>query len=334
MLNLNTIILQNIKQRIPSHILPVHYLMDTLDIDKEPAYRRVRNQVRFTLEESLRIADNLSISIDTLVGRQQTNIADIILPPLLNDSMEASVKMFELALKTLNELHENTKIIAAVNSLPWHYFPCPLLLKHQYYDLVNHSMPFNTPFSKVEVPPHILQLHQQIITGLTKLKEVTCCVDKNIVTKTINEIKFYHSLGVYSREDVEQIQQELFDFLHFMVIVNTTGRTGDYNTGQDYQPIQYKSHLFHIRFHFYISQFPIENNSIYYYGENGEEMLHIWFYPECPFIVKNNPLIIERHKRWLSSKSKYNTLITDTNITELYRIYQDIYDTVKNLLAD
>lgn len=60
-------LLDAIKDRLPQDQI-VGRLMDTLCIGKEAAYRRLRGDVSFTLEEAVTIALELGISIDDVMG--------------------------------------------------------------------------------------------------------------------------------------------------------------------------------------------------------------------------------------------------------------------------
>ena len=65
---LNTGLIEALKEKIPPKTNLANLLMDTLYIGREAIYRRLRGEVPFTLEEAALISRKLGVSLDKIVG--------------------------------------------------------------------------------------------------------------------------------------------------------------------------------------------------------------------------------------------------------------------------
>ena len=66
-------LINEMKDRMPQDQSLASYLINTLCIGKEAAYRRLRGEVAFTLDEIAIISCNLGISIDQIIGNHLAN---------------------------------------------------------------------------------------------------------------------------------------------------------------------------------------------------------------------------------------------------------------------
>lgn len=65
---LNTGLIEALKEKLPPKTNLANLLMDTLCIGREAIYRRLRGEVPFTLEEAALISRKLGVSLDKIVG--------------------------------------------------------------------------------------------------------------------------------------------------------------------------------------------------------------------------------------------------------------------------
>ncbi|GHU74688.1 hypothetical protein FACS189413_19420 [Bacteroidia bacterium] len=177
MKNLNANIIDEINKRLPDKEKTVHYLMDTLCIAKESAYRRLKSQIPFTFEEVVTIAQNLDFSIDKILGRDVDNRVFFDMPV---DITQAPAKIFQDMLENsrfvLQKLASSEKqnTIAAVNQLPFRYLPFKTLFKYEYchYLYTNGYIPLMTQFSEIAITPQMESLHEKCADYFAHLKRV------------------------------------------------------------------------------------------------------------------------------------------------------------------
>ena len=70
-MNLNKIVLTKILDIMPENLKPVTLLMEVLDIGKESAYRRLRGEKPFSMEEIYKLSLVLNFSLDEILERMR-----------------------------------------------------------------------------------------------------------------------------------------------------------------------------------------------------------------------------------------------------------------------
>ena len=65
---MNTELINILKNRTPERENTVDLLMNIIPIGKEAAYRRLRGEIPFSLEEAVTICQKLNVSLDVLAG--------------------------------------------------------------------------------------------------------------------------------------------------------------------------------------------------------------------------------------------------------------------------
>ena len=71
---LNTGLIEAVKEKLPEGSNLANTLMDILYIGKEAIYRRLRGEVPFTLSEAATISREMGVSLDKLVGWEYLSI--------------------------------------------------------------------------------------------------------------------------------------------------------------------------------------------------------------------------------------------------------------------
>jgi hypothetical protein len=318
MKNLNAKIIDEIRNRLTDKEKTVHYLMDTLCIAKESAYRRLKSQIPFTFEEVVTIAQSLDFSIDKILERSTDNRVFFDMPV---DITQTPAKIFQDMLENscliLQKLTSSEKqnTIAAINQLPFRFLPFKTLLKYEYYHYLytNGYISLMTRFSDIAITPQMESLHEKCADYFVHLRNVTGIIDNTLCSKIIKGIRYYHDLGLISYEDLQSLQADLFKLFE---IFETMVRTGQNYVGSAYS--------------IYYSVHSIDSNSIYYEYYN-KIMSQIWIYPESPITIKNNSLICNMQKSWLESIIRNSMLITKSNNIQQIEILRDIYKQISEL---
>ena len=145
------------------------------------------------------------------------------------------------------------------------------------------------------------------------LNNITCVIDSRIHLDIIKKIQYYSRLKIISAEDLEILQNELFELLKTYESLLRNGRN---SFGSEYT--------------FYYSIFPIDSNIVFLrYDDNY--LLQIWIYPERPVEIVKSHIILDLQKRWIDSKIRNSTLITKTNDTQHIEMLRNVYHQVSEL---
>lgn len=295
--NLRKIIISKIQDRIPANIKTINYLMDILDMGRESAYRRMRGEISFSIEEIAKLSVALDFSIDKLVGKTTENRVLFDLPIDRNDDTS---KAFTVMLQQYdkNIVHqveaETTETIMALNLLPSIFTSCfDNLFRYSYYRWAHQTSAdsLSYRFSDVVLPPEIIDLQKRIKSNFGKTKNSVYILDPEMFVNTIRGINYYYRRKLINDEELRLLKDDLLGLVNLM---EKSMQTGIFDSCS--------------RFYFYLSSVSIESNSAYIMYDD-HRISHFQIYLVNPIVIHNSELCIV-HKNWLESLKKYSTLIT------------------------
>jgi len=316
MQNFNTQIIKEIIKQSPGDRNPVNFLTRTFPMSKETAYRRIRNQIPFTIEEIVVIAKCFNLSIDELFGLKSEN--NLFLNKdfdVEQDAVSIYSNLLRGDIKFMEELLVSTgvKITATMNLIPFRLLPYKSLFKLEYGHYMYSSGKISlvaARYSDIELPPIINDLHDKATACFSRLNNITCIVDSMLYSNIIKKIEYYRRLQFFSIEELQLLQAELFDLLEKY---ENLLRNGKNSSDSDYV--------------FYYSLFNLESNLVSFeYG--GDSLLQFWIYPESPTVVKNNQLLNDIQKRWIESKIRNSILITKTTDVHQIEMLRNVYQKI------
>ena len=318
MQSVNSEIIKEIIRQSPGMKSPVGRLVKTLSVSRETAYRRIRNQIPFSIDEVVVIAKQFNLSIDKLFDLESDNSLSNknfnverkpvdIYSGLIEDDIEIMEKLLT---------SKNVKITATLNNIPFRFLPCKSLFKldycHYMYSVGKISL-VTTRYSDIEVPSVLNELHKKSISCFNRLNDITCIVDSMLFFGIIKKIQYYYRLKFISDEDLQHLQLELFELLK---AYENLLRNGKNSAGSNYT--------------FYYSFFNFESNTISFeYDDNS--LLQIWIFPESPILIKNNHQIDALQKRWIDSKIRNSILITKSADVNQIEMIRDVYHQIEGL---
>ena len=127
--NPNANLIEAMKEKLPLKGQLADMLMDTLYIGKEAAYRRLRGEVPFTLQESALISRKLGISLDKIIGLSfksnamfNINIVDY------DDPFESYYNILEKYVSLINTMPDDPNSVMGTSA---NIIPQTLYLKHE-----------------------------------------------------------------------------------------------------------------------------------------------------------------------------------------------------------
>jgi len=298
--SLNDKLIEKIEQYFTDKKQIIPYLMDTLCLTKESAYRRVRKRVPFSIDELQRIADDMFWSIDELMSDKQHHKVCFNLDICMDRSPQEIYKnMLEKSAGDIKNLLtlSNLKIYAVINRLPFVYFPFEYLFKLEYcMFLAQHNqLPFGSAYDEIHVPSEINKLKKDCCYHYRLLKNVTCVVDGNLFTYIIQVMRYFYQIRFLSKQNVVELKRELKEFFLFVEQLL-----------RDWKSEYYKAYSI------YYTPLNLEANVIYYEWDDGK-MTQLWIHEECPIVIRDYQLLQQWQKQWIESKLKHSTLVTNAS---------------------
>jgi len=285
-----------------------HYLIDTLDLSKESAYRRIRNEVFFTFEEIAILSLKLEISIDKLIGSNASK-AYLDMPLCYAEKPEDIYKEILLGnIKALKKLHEaqDSMQYSILNRLPYGLITySEAISKFYYYKWYLHIQKEvdKIPFSEFIVPQSLMECFDEfaLVSGKTPGK-MDLILDPNCFVYTVNEIDYYRKRGLLNENDIKTLKEQLLSIVDQIADVARNGT----NVSQAEIKI-------------YLSGIDIEP-SYSYVEYDGNMAFFIWS-PAGDIVTSTNPEFCARQKEWIESLIRHTTLITQCNEIQQLRFF-------------
>jgi hypothetical protein len=297
---LNELLNAEILKKLPKNLKPVEYLVDKLAISKESAYRRMRGEIPFTLEEINFLSHDLDISVDEVIGISKNNrvFFDTMANPL-NKAEESFLYMLQDYYKLAESVYRATEkdIIISINRLT----PCLLLrynslFKLLYYRWIHQTanVCINHSFSSTDISSEILNVRDKYRQLSHLAKTVNFIVDKDLFLSTVREIQYYCGRKLISEKEVLMLKHDLLRLLSDIeqVMQNGCNKSG-------------------CKYNFYLAMLNVETNTASISFDSNIAS-HFWLYPVSPVII-NGQKVCEAHRKWLESLKKSSVLITQSN---------------------
>ena len=287
-----------------------HFLIDTLDIGRESAYRRIRNEVFFSFEEIAVIALKLDLSIDKFVGTN-TRKAYFNIPLYKTEKPEEMYReILQNNIEATRKIHEakNSTQYIVLNRLPYALITlCPVISKFHYYKwfLHIHNGKIRTPFCKFELPDSLLECfteYSQLSYNMSG--KVFLIIDPNCILYTLKEIEYFYKSGHLNSNDLKIMKEEL---LKIVEVMSNIARKGI-------------SEIHKAEIKIYLSNVDIEPS--YLYTEYDENKAFFIWSPAGDIVTSTNPEFCLRQKNWIESLFRYTILITQCNDIQQLKFFE------------
>jgi len=300
-------LIETIKNHIPNDENIISRLEGILHIGQQSIYRRLRGEIPFTFEEVMKIALNLSFSLDEIIGKHHHKGTFVDMELLLKEGLDIIDLYNDFTAKTVGQMQEvangsDSLLISARNKIP-----ISLILRYENltrfrYLKVRHLQDpgsFNLQFSEVTFDLKNKILMKQYMNNYRRINNIELIIDNNTLLSMIKEITYFYKRKLITESDLLVLKAELFELIDYLARIMADGKN-DIGT----------------RITCYLSTFNIEINYSYLQF-NNQKKVKLWAYAEMPMTI-TDPKICDIQKEWLDSLKKYSTLITGSN--EIQRI--------------
>ncbi|WP_280765822.1 hypothetical protein [Parabacteroides sp. PFB2-10] len=308
MKGLNTLFLETLNKKFPNKSELAERLADLLNTDKTSIYRRLREEVRFSVDEVGMIARHFGLSLDEItdnirekdyrtVKLELPNITDQdgILYDLLEEHLFCSEKFLS---------GEDSELGAALGVLNRAFFLSYdnlarffLFKWGRYYTDLDEYRRFET----VQVAEPLKALQERERTNLMQFKRTFYIWDVQIIPNLVRDIKYYESISLISRAETQLIKEDLFVMLDDLEKRVANGKYPE--TGN--------------RFEFYTASMNIHTSHAYMHSEDN------WVYYLSAFVVRSmftqDPELCRDMKNRINSQKASSILISESGEKE--RLY-------------
>lgn len=296
-------LINEMKDRMPQGQNLANYLTNALYIGKEAAYRRLRGEVAFTLDEIAIISCNLGISIDQIIGNYLANRVTFNMNLLhKSDLLESYHEILERyhQLLYLIKGDDNTEIYIASNTIPFVlYSSYEYLTKFRLCQWIYQNGKIKAPnsLSEMQIPEKLVTIHSKLSESAKKSGKTCFIWDNSIFHSFVKEIKYFAGLKLISTKDVIQLKKELQQLLTDMECLSIKG---EFNNGN--------------KLSIYLSNINFETTYSYISKKDFEISLFSIYSPN--FMDSQSPHICRMQKKWIQSLKRHSIQISESGETQ------------------
>jgi len=290
--------LDALRKKVPQNAVLANQLAEILTIEKEAVYRRLRGEVPFTFFEIAAISRELNISLDGLIGIGSTITRSFQL------RLMEYVQPSEEHIRTLDTLAE---LVVRSQELPeseiayaGNMLPSPLFLAYEnltrFYHfkwLYQYGRETDVkPLAQVHISAEMDEVYRKFIRGTRQIRTTYYILDYMIFQYLINDIRYFESIRLITRPEVEQLR---VDILRLLDDLERIAAKGEYLKNE--HPV-----------YVYISHINLATN--YCYFETPEVTLSMIKVFTLNEIVSEDDESFGKIKTWVRSLKRLSTMIS------------------------
>lgn len=263
-------LIENIKDKLGPNVSFVDDLAELLDISNDSAYRRIRGDKSFSVDELKKVCLHYNISFDQILGQQSTNISftpvNVGIEPksILNYLQHIRDDLVNVETFADKEVQYLAKDIPAMQLFQ---FPAISAFKMFFWQKTIAANPHfeNLKFKLEEGSPEVVQLSKEILDTYIKVPSTEIWSEETVIS-LVTQIKYYSESGWF--EDPAEVDY-LFDQVIALLDHMDAQAAAECKFKDGQKPIQKAGN-----FKLYINDLVLPNNTICV-RTNDEWMVYI-----------------------------------------------------------
>ncbi len=301
-------------------------LMELLSLSRESIYRRLRGEILFTVDELIKISQELGFSLDNLAaeskGTDKTKWAVTNVDTLFSAStyLEQYLKRMQYLLQTFGNMikYPHAKERIATNLLPYSFtllYEKLTLFRHYNWMYLSQGVKPDFYLSDLVLPKEIKRFEKKVIEHIQNIPEVLYILDRNIFYTMVQDINYFFRRGLISEDELLQLKEELLDLLNTMEKITYTGNLSNKKTKID----------------IYISDKTLDSTYVHLEYDSTEYSF-LWLY-FIDYMIFQNPKICQKQKNWIELLKRYSTHITQTGEIQRFEFFKEQRELIETKLS-
>lgn len=305
-----------LKRNIPSHQAIVDVISDLLNVSQDSAYRRLRGDKRFDIDELFIICKAFNISIDTIFSvKTQGTLFNYTSLDVKNlgtylPYMQRMAKSIEL----LKEAKEKEVIFSAVDIPVFHFMNFKELTLFKLFAWTNTAYGYEKDFesfmSDVQ-SEELFNCYKKIFTDYSQVPSTEIWT-LNTVDALIRLLDFYYETGYLRNELPLLLCNQLLQLIDNLRGWVEKGYKGDYKAGT---------------FKFYISETDLENNFALFRRDNDVTCMIKLF--TINSLTTTEETFCKETINWLDASIKRSILLTGASERERFKFFNILQQKVR-----
>jgi hypothetical protein len=320
------ILFQSIKSKLPANISFVHDLSEILGISYDSAYRRIRGEKELSLAELKSICHHYNVSIDALFDFKSNHV--IFNSLALGEEGFTFENWLQSLLEGIKRIYNSKEreIIYAAKDLPvFYFFEFPEIAAFKIYFWHKTLIPdsdYENKLITLEAPEHLFAIGHQMLSYYIKIPTVEIWSEATIAS-ILNQIEYCYVSGFFARiEDVFRLCDVLDSWLNH---VQRQAECGfQFRLGAPCEGIENSYKLFN-------NEVLVSDNTILATMDGQKTS---WYtYNVINQLITTNPVFCNQVDKTLRNLMQKSTMISGTSAKERHRFFNRLHENVKTLRA-
>ena len=292
--------IETLYAKYPKRSQLVQALMDLLFIEREAAYRRLRKDVAFSIHEIIEISSAWNISLDEIIDAHSGQVSFRMRRMNYLDPSENELDFLQQIINGIIYLKDSpeAEFMDICNKLPRQLLAGYERLNQFYlfkwkYQYGNENE--IVPFSQISISEEQRQLTENYYQAIKYVPNTSFVWDRMIFEYLINDIRYFCSIYLITKEEKELIKKDLKALLDYLLEVASKGY---------YPETQNKVNL-------YISQLNVDTNYSYVFTPEANIcFVHVF---EKYEIHTFDPEMVANFKAWMQLKKRTSVQISEVD---------------------
>ncbi len=322
MKRINDVLIGLIKDNTGENENPVDLLISITPMSKEAAYRRLRGDMDFTLEEAFEISKMFRtplIHIFELFVESQRSVFHLYqLNKVASGNMEQYDLMIDDMLSSFLYVTESPHSANLYNAT--NYIPAGFLFRHKLLGKFNlfkwsFQMCKNGIYQKMSdiIIPQYVEVKKNRFAELMSNFTLFFIFTANLFPSIVKDIMFFSKVGLISKEEVEILKQELTSLVDTLEFYAETGKN------EKGFPVT-----------IYVSNAYLDASYLFMERSDGFQIASTCMY-EVNFLGTTNNEICTEHKDWIDSMRAFSMCISKSGNIERVKFFQEQRASIESL---
>jgi len=321
--NLQQILFQQIKAKLPENLSFVHEVSELLGISYDSAYRRIRGEKELSMEELYKLSLRFDVSLDALLGIQAGNV--VFRKFSLTTGQYYIKDWLSTILADIRRIHQakDKEIIYAAKDPPiFHYFHFPEIAAFKFFFWEKTIFDFpeyeDSKFRLDDINADIVDIGNNIIRSAIKVPTVEIW-NEDTFRILMRQIEFYWISGYFAkRDDMLNLVDKMEKWVRHIQKQAELGFKFHY--GQPPEGIPNS-------FMMYENEVVLNDNTIFV--RMGENVITYLTFNQISLLVTTDPSFCNSIEQYMHGLMKKANLISASNEKERNRFFNKLLYTIE-----
>ena len=314
---------QVLQQHVPSNLSLAREISELLDISLDSAYRRLRNETDYTLDEAALIANHFNLPLEALNNERHAMVS--FRTNALNNDLNSYTSYLENMLANMKRISsfETAEIFFGAEDIPvFYHYSSEHLMKFKVTYWLKSLMLVpefqNVTYDKITIPAEIAHVTHEIFKCFTKVNSTEIWTSETVLS-TIKQIRFYWDAGFFEKK--EEALLVVDDLEQCIKRIQRQAETGCMFSASGTMTSS--------KYRLFVSDVMIGTNSIL--AKAGDHMASYISYSTFNFMHTANADFNVQNELWMTNLMSRSTMISTVAEKQRNQFFKSVYKVISGL---